>query len=83
MKKHNPFDKNEVEKVAQASYAVEYFIISIANTRDIEVCELGMGIIALLLKRMNDSNGSAMVKSIIEGMTEAVETMEANNDNAA
>ncbi len=65
--------QEQLEKIASATYAVEEFILSVAKTRNLEVCELGMGVIALLLKRMGDSNGSDMTKQILAGMTDAVE----------
>jgi len=64
--------QDELNKIADATYAVEEFIISVAKTRNLEVCELGMGVIALLLKRMGDANGTDMTKTIISGMSDAV-----------
>lgn len=65
--------QEQLEKIASATYAVEEFIVFVAKTRNLEVCELGIGVIALLLKRMGDSNGSDMTKQILADMTDAVE----------
>jgi hypothetical protein len=71
----NPFDEKELTKTADAAYAVEGYLLNIAKSRDVDVCELVMAIMALLIKRMNDSNGVDMAKGILDGLSEVVEKM--------
>lgn len=65
--------QEQLNKLADAAFAVEEYILQIAQTRNLEACELGISVIALLLKRMGDSNGSDMTKQILADMTDAVE----------
>ena len=73
---HNPFEPKYVEKVVAAAEAVENFIIDVAESRKIEVPELGMAVVAMLVNRIGKANGRDAAMQIAEALTTVASSME-------